>query len=345
MKEDFNKEKVGLTDIARQLNVSVSTVSRALNNHPRISKKTKEKVRQVATRLGYFPGIPELMTPDRTDAVAVVVPSVDSCVNRKIIAGFEKVMGENGYQTFLIDLKGDEAREATFFKTFRNYGISGMVHLISNRLLPEGFYKGIQKDAIPLVMIFDSENDLNTARVIPDMFKGISRIVSHLKANGANKITLVLEDDKNPVDNHLVTTFEMVLENLDLSAGSLQVVYKEADDKQWVEQVEMLLEKSASTHTIVVKGMVEALELYTIAQKRGASIPGDIMLIGVGSDCSHGLLTSGISMLKIPAFEMGEEAAKLLLSRLNSDKSEKQTIVTPADFILKQSAMRIRGRD
>jgi LacI family transcriptional regulator len=342
LKESFNKEKVGLTDIAHELKVSVSTVSRALNNHPRISKKTKEKVRQVATRLGYFPGIPELMTPDRTDAVAVVVPSVDSCVYREIVAGIEKVMGEKGYQTFLIDLKGEEAQEATFFKTFRNYGLSGIIHLNSNRLLSEGFYKGIQKDSIPLVTIFDSEHNSKVNRVVPDMFQGVTKIANHLKANGIKKVTIILEDKNNAFDYHLVSSFEMVFDGLEFSDNRLQTVYLGKRDEQFAKDAADLIAANRNGGALLVKGMDHALELAMLAQKNGVHIPEDMMLIGVGADCVPRSLTAGIAILKVPAREMGQEAAGLLLSRLQGEDVSVNTVVTPVSFILKQSAIRIK---
>lgn len=345
MKAGINKEKIGLTHIARELNVSVSTVSRALNDNPRISKRTKENVRRVATKLGYFPGIPELMTPEKTNAVAVVVPTLEFCVNRKIVEGVTFEIEKEGYHTVVVNLHGDEAQESAFFNTFRKYGISGIVHINSNRLLPAGFYSAVQKNDIPLVTLFDVENDLNSSQVVPDMFKGVNRIVSHLKANDVNKITLVLDNINNPIDNHLVTTFEMVFDDLDISTDNLQVVFGEADAKHWIKQMEILLDSSKSPQIIVVKGMEATLELYMIAQKIGASVPRDIMIIGVGSDCSLRNLTSGISMLKIPAFEMGQEAAKLLLLQLNGEELLKSTIITSADFILKQSAIQIGNRN
>ena len=158
-------------------------------------------------------------------------------------------------------------------------------------------------------------------------------------------IPLVLDNINNPIDNHLVTTFEMVFDDLDISTDNLQVVFGEADAKHWIKQMEILLDSSKSPQIIVVKGMEATLELYMIAQKIGASVPRDIMIIGVGSDCSLRNLTSGISMLKIPAFEMGQEAAKLLLLQLNGEELLKSTIITSADFILKQSAIQIGNRN
>ncbi|RLD90089.1 MAG: hypothetical protein DRJ09_05315 [Bacteroidetes bacterium] len=342
MKEGFNKEKVGLTDIAHELKVSVSTVSRALNNHPRISKKTKERVRQVAVRLGYFPGIPELMTPDRTDAVAVVVPSIETCVNREIIAGIEKVMEARGYQTLLVNLKGDESQEANFFKTSRNYGISGIIHLNSRRVLPEGFYATIQKEAIPLVTIFDSEYDVKVNRVVPDMFQGVVTMVNHLRANGIKKVTLVLEDENDSFDYHLLSTFGMVLDNSELSDMVLKVNCLGLKNRQFTKEAEALVNEISYDSAIVVKEIDFALEISLTAQKRGVRIPEDFMLIGIGADCVPRSLAAGISILKLPAVEMGMEAARLLLSGLQGQDSSGSTVVTPVNFILKQSAIRVK---
>ncbi len=343
LKEEINKDKIGLTHIARELNVSVSTVSRALNNHPRISRKTKEKVRQAAARLGYFPGIPELMAPEKTDAVAVLAPSIDSCVNRRIINGITDVMEENGYQVMVVNMQGDDARESAFFKTFQKYGISGIIHINANRLLPENFYSNIQKNAIPLVALFDSENNLKVSRIIPDMYQGVSRIVSYRKTNNVSNVTLVMENKNDPMDSQLLSSFKMVFDNFEISEKNLQTLFWEKNPVQLSKDLDVLIENRKTACALIVKGMDVAMEVSMIARKKGLSVPDDFMLIAVGSDCSLHHLTAGISFLKLPAAEMGKEAAKLLLSQLSGKEPSNNTIVLPVDFILKQSAIRIKG--
>ena len=94
MKTNNKNEKVRAQDIAKILKVSASTVSRALNDHPRISKETKERVKQVASRLGYFTGIPELMNLEKAEAVVVMVPSIDSNLYREVVSSEGKKLSD-----------------------------------------------------------------------------------------------------------------------------------------------------------------------------------------------------------------------------------------------------------
>jgi len=137
---DNKKEKVGVQDIADILNISASTVSRALNDHPRISRETKDKVWQVAKRLGYFSGIPEFSSPTKSDAVTILVPSFRSAFYIEVIEGVRDHFEKNGFNVFVLDTRNDDAKAAGFFKKYKNYGTSGVIHIVCNRNIPAGFY-------------------------------------------------------------------------------------------------------------------------------------------------------------------------------------------------------------
>jgi len=341
LKAGKKKEKIGIQDIASELKVSASTVSRALNDHPRISGKTKEKVKQVASRLGYHPGMPELMNPEKIEVVVVLVPSLENSLYREIVSGITNFLIKNQYQVFVIDTHGDDKRVSNFFKTYRRYGISGIIHLISDKNLPEDYYSVIENDAIPLVTVFKPDSDTGMSSVLPDMFHGVFKIVKYLMALGVKNTFLLLEDENKPEDFQLVTSFQMVLEMLDGNKTLPTVDYVDRGGEPFAKKVIAILHRQKKPQSMLVKDILSAVEVSRIAEKMKIKIPEDLLLIAIGANEYPGL-TDNLSLLKLPGYDMGYEAAEILLKQIQNPEAEKKTVIKPIDFILKGSAIRLK---
>ena len=329
------KKKVRVQDIAKILKISASTVSRALNDHPRISKETKEKVRQVATRLGYYI-VQEQTDPERTEAVTIMVPSLECNLYREVAAGIKSFLNENNYQAFIIDTGGDEEQVSTFFKTFSKYGISGIVHLVSDKNLPSGFYDVPRNNAFPVVTVFEPDSETGLSSVMPDMFQGAEKIMTHLKSLGVTQIGLLLEEKNKPEDAFTALAFEAVME----SSDKLSIHYAARDRQKIVKSVSEFL--SENIQAIIVKSVFSTVEVMQIAQRSGIKIPDNLLLITLDTDTSFSGLSTNFSLLKYPAYEMGYEAGRMLVEQIDNPEAEIRTSVIPVNFILKGSAIRMK---
>ncbi len=329
------KKKVRVQDIAKVLKISASTVSRALNDHPRISKETKEKVRQVAVRLGYYVA-PETKDPENAHAVAVMVPSLTCNLYREVVAGARVCLSENNYQTFVVDTGGDEEQVRSFFKTSGKYGISGLIHLVSDKNIGADFYDTPQKNAFPVVTVFEPDTETGYSSVMPDMFQGVEKVMTHLKSLGVTQIALLLENENKPEDAQTALAFESVAENLDM----LKIGYAARNRQKLEKEVGSLL--AEKIQAIIVKSVFSTLEVMHIAQRSGVKIPENMLLIAMDTDTSFSGLSTNFSLLKFPAYEMGYKAGKILLEQIENPEAEIRTSVIPVNFILKGSAIRVK---
>jgi LacI family transcriptional regulator len=336
------KEKVRVQDIAKVLNISASTVSRALNNHPRISKETKEKVKHLASRMGYRPGVVDSMNPEKAEAVVVLVPNLESELYRELVAGVTEYMNKFNFQTFVIDTNGDENRVNSFFKSYKKYGISGIVHFICNRNISSTFYSVPVKDALPMVNVFEPDVNVAVSSVLPDMFQGISKITRYLKSVEVSRIALILEKETKPEDFQIASTFKSALEMEEMDVNELSIQYLSRAGVEFVKKVEMLLKGKDCPQTILVKGKYAAMEIMNICERLKIKIPEDILLIAISADSNSSVLTSNLSLLKLPAHEMGNKAAQLVMDQIHDVDTEKKTAIKPASFILKGSAIRMK---
>ncbi len=340
----MKKEKVGVQDIARVLKISASTVSRALNDHPRISKETKDKVKRVAVRLGYNPGFQELMNPEKSEAVAVMIPSLENNLYREVVAGIENYLEEHNYQCFVIDTQNSELKTGEFFKNYRKYGISGIIHLISDRTLANNFYEGIKEDALPVVTICEPDFETGIRAVLPDVYQGFHKIAAYLKSLDIHRVSMIMENHNHPEDYQMVSSFETTMEVLEMDLSGFSVHYFQHRTQDFQTGIEQLLKQQSRPQALLVKDSLSALEVLTLAGRMNVKIPDDLLLIALGTDYKAEGLLSNMAMLKLPGFQVGTEAASLLFEQFANPEAESRKSILPVNFILKGTAIRIKNQ-
>ena len=338
---DNKKEKVGVQDIADILNISASTVSRALNDHPRISRETKDKVWQVAKRLGYFSGMPEFSLPAKSDAVTILAPSLRSDFYIEVIEGIRDHFEKKGFDVFVLDTLNDDTKAAGFFKKYKSYGTSGVIHIVCNRNIPPGFYSIPLSEALPVVSILEAEHDHGVSSVLPDMFHGIYNSLGHLKSTGIKRISLLLEHEDCPLDHQIVSSFKSAMETVFGSAGSLSVFYSNRDEKNLKRFVSSAINSRARPEVMFVKDTASAFMVNNELNRAGINVPEDVLLITIDTVSGVKKLSNNMSILKLPAYDMGQKAAEMLIAQIRNPKADKKVSVIPVNFILKGSAMRI----
>lgn len=336
------KKKVRVEDIAKVLNISPSSVSRALNDHPRISKETKEKVKQVALRMGYQTGLPDLMNPQKAEAVAVLVPSLESDIYREVVAGVTDYFHENNFTTFVLDTRGNEEQATSFFRTHRKYGISGIIHLICRHNIPGDYYSILLKDATPVVTVFEPDEITGISSVLPDVYQGIYKIIEYFQSLNVTRIALLLEDEEAPGDHQTAVSFEEVLETLGMKKDDSPVIYADNEEGQIVREAGKLLKQKNSPQAVLVKGILPAIEVMNLTEKYGLKVPDDLLLVALGTDYHASGLAGNMSLLKIPGYEMGYEAAEMLMYQIKNPDAGRKTSIIPVSFILKGSAIRLK---
>ena len=338
---DSKKGKVGVQDIADILNVSASTVSRALNDNPRISKDTKDKVWQVAKRLGYFSGMPDFVSPEKSEVITVLVPSLEFSFYREVIAGARDYFEKKNYDVFIVDARNDENNVSDFFGKYKKYGVSGVIHVVCDRTIPADFYSILLEEALPVVSVFEPEQKTGVSPVLPDMFHGVYNSIKHLYSVGIKKITLLLENKDCPLDNQIKNSFISAIESLGGETDTLSVFYSGKDERSVKHIIDSVLSKRGRTEVIFVKNVTAAFNVELELHRAGIKVPDDMMLITIDTVSGVKQIASNMSLLKLPAYDMGYKAAEMLMAQIRNPKTDRKVSVIPANFILKGSALRI----
>jgi len=335
------KTEPTIHDIARELQVSASTISRALQNNPRISLKTKEKVLSTAESMGYRPNtMASNLRNKKSNTIGIVVPLINRHFFSSVISGVEEVASKAGY-TVVISQSNDLAtKEISIVQSMFANRVDGLIISIAMQGTTFEHLKIFRKKNIPLVFFDRVVPDIDTNKIVVDDFMGGFRVTQHLIEQGYQRIghmagsqnLMTYFDRKNgyieallkngiPYDETLVVT------------NSLTVEDGEAAIRQ-------LMELPEPPDAIFCGNDTTALSSMIYLRNKGIRIPEDIGIVGFSNEPFSRVVSPSISTIAQPGFLMGQKAAELILNQIEHNEKTFKTLVLPTELIIRESSDR-----
>ena len=319
------RPKATLKQIAKELNVSVSTVSKALSNSPEISEPTKIKVQEFAKLKNYKPNnIAVNLKSKRSKTIGVIIPNILNPFFAKVFSGIEKTANERGYNVITCITNESLKKEIHTMDMLSNGTIDGFILSISQETQKEHEIKHFKEaiaDDIPIVMFDRISTDVNCDKVIVDDFDSAVHAVTHLVKTGCKRIALVSNIDNLSVGELRAEGYLKALEDNNIKIDEsliLRVNSDEEFDEKFPAFFDVKGKKIDGVFALEEHASVTAMKAVL---KGGFKIPEDIQLIGFADGVWSRRLTPSLSTVSQHGPEIGEAAAELLIDRLE-DKSE-----------------------
>ncbi len=343
------KRKVTLKQIARELDVSISTVSKALRNSKEISEDTREKVQAFAKLYNYRPNNIALSLKNRkTKTIGIIIPEIVHHFFSKVIRGIELVANKRGYNV-IVGLSNESfSKEVINMEMLANGSIDGFILSISKETLLQQDYHHFTEtisQGMPIVMFDRVVNEVLCDKVIVDDLKGSKKAVNTLIEKGCKTIAIITTKDYVSVGKLRTQGYLEALNENDIKAlGSLIL---KVDDKLVSEDHLDVLEKDIETlfeSNKDIDGIFAVNELYAItamkvARKLGLNIPEDVQVIGFTDGVLSKHATPSLTTVSQHAQQMGEQSAELLINNLEIEEDEDyyQTVVIETEIIERES--------
>lgn len=340
-------KKVTILDIAKELNITFSTVARALNDHPAISETTKKAVRETADRLNYRKNeIASSLRSGKSGIVGVIVPNLEVSFFSSVVHGIEKVMNQNGLNILLYQSSESFEMETKGIETFMKSRVDGIIASITTETFSYDAFREIVKRKIPLILFDRTINELDVPSVMIDDYRGGFIATEHLIQKGYKKIVHI-------TDEHNVNIF------IERHKGYLDALrcYNIPIDDKLIIRGNRSIELGKSAITSLVKEGVEfdavfAVEDYTamgaIQQLKDFKIkvPNKVGVIGFANESFGNLVSPNLSTIDQQTIRMGEEAANIFvkLSRLKKFyESKPEKIILDPIMIERDSSKKVKG--
>ncbi len=325
------KKNITLQDIAESTGISASTVSRALNNHPKINQKTKEKVWKVAKKLGYLPNIPVYMQKQKNNIVVFLVDELSNLKIHEFILASQELLIENGFQP-IIKFMDNNMPVDKFLDLIKDIDVVGLISLLNEK-------QHIPDFKLPLVSINKSDSGFPQAQILPDIFNGAYLAANHLLNQGAKKIALILGDSKSTIYDDMSAGFKAAFTSN--SKSSFKIVKCDLNKEILKQEFEEIINEKIPVNGIITCNNDVACQLHAFLHSKNIKIPDTVMLIGFGNEIFVNLVSPGISTIEYSSHNMGRIAAEQLLEIMSNNNTEHKLLIEPAKLIIRASSLKI----
>lgn len=334
------KKAATIKDIAKELGVSVSTVSRALQDKPEISDETKQLVRETAAKLQYRPNTMAVALKTRkTYSIGVVVPQIVSFFYATVVQGIEQVANELGYQVFVSSSNEDMIKEMQNVYGFLDHRVDGMIVSLSKATDEFVHIHRIEGDNVPLVLFDRTSKEINVPKVVANDADAAYMAVSHLIENGAKRVALITGPEHMLIGRNRFRGYRAALTNHGLPIdNSLIVRCNLTVDNAKQATSELLNLKNPPDAIFGINDDVAIGALYAIKEK-GLSIPDDVAVVGFSNSRRSSYMEPALSTLDQNPLKIGILAAKLLFDQIEGKPvAEGKEIIVPATLIVRASS-------
>lgn len=315
------KVKATLKQIAKELNVSVSTVSKALNDSPEISDQTKIKIKEYAKLKNYKPNVIGLNLKNRkTKTIGVIIPNILNAFFAKVFSGIEKVADENGYNVITCISNESIVKEINTLEMLSNGTIDGFILSVSEeaqKLNDYSHFTEIINDGTPIVMFDRIAEGVECDKVVVDDFNSALNSTQRLIDLGCKNIALFSSVDNLSVGKLRTNGYLKALENNDIAINETIII--RTDSEQDLNKNIGKIPKNTEIDAIFALDEVDSVAALKYGIKNGYKIPEELSIIGFADGIlASRRLTPSLTTVSQHGVEIGEVAAKLLIDRLNS---------------------------
>ncbi|WP_408009209.1 LacI family DNA-binding transcriptional regulator [Pseudalkalibacillus sp. A8] len=316
---------VTIKDVAREAGVSVATISRVLNDNGYVGSDTRKKVMEAIAKLNYSPNeVARSLYKRESRLIGLLLPDITNPFFPQLARGVEDELSRSGFRLLLGNSDENVQKELDYIQTFVQNNVVGIISATNHV-----DYKIYDALKLPLVLLDRTSEDYPA--VYSDGREGGRLAARTLIEKGAKRITLV----KGPAhvkpaqDRFQGAIEELSQADIDFSVLS-STSYSFEEAQGWAEE---LFEKFSDTDGVIASNDIVGIAIIHEALKLGKKIPEDLQIIGYDDIPQSSLCYPTLSTIRQPAYEMGRQAAQLLIKMVKKEQGIEHTIQMPVELV------------
>ncbi len=323
------------------LDISVATISRALNGDPKVSKKTQKKVVDLAKELGYrHNSFASNLRKQKTNTIGVMVPKLSSNFITSVLAGIEKAASQEGYDLLIANSSEDSHKEIANAENLFHKRVDGLLVSLTVDTNDCNHFKQYEQKNIPVVMFDRVDEQAPFTKIVIDNYRCGLLATEHLVEQGCKRIAIISGNLKRNVYAERLRGYKAALQKHKLPFSEKLVLVNDLSESDAVHAAQQILAlKSRPDGLFVTNDFVAAVCMH-IFKTNGLRIPEDIAIVGFNNDAISHLVNPKLSTIDYPGMDMGEIAARQLISHLKGTSDLKQTneIIVRTALIIRDSS-------
>jgi DNA-binding LacI/PurR family transcriptional regulator len=335
-----------IKDIARELNVSSSTVSRALKDYPGISDETKRKVKELAEKLNYRPNAIALsLRKSRSFTIGVIIPEVVHFFFSTVISGIEEEANSRGYNVILTQTNEKLDREKSSIDTMLSNQIDGF--LVSHSKETEDFehFSKLLDQGYPIVFFDRVPQIPHAVNVTVDDYKGSFDAVSHLIQQGYRRIVHLSGPKNLTISTERIRGYKdaLLAHGIEINDALIVECPLGTDDESRKTTRQLLEAMEERPDAFFGNNDMAAVGAMLACKDLGLRVPEDIGVVGFSNWQFCSMIDPGLSSVAQPGFQMGAKATQLLLDLIEkkiNPEDIKESITLPTELLIRKSSVR-----
>jgi len=316
----MKKSRTTITELARELGVSPSTVSRALNNHPAISDKTRKAVVKLAQKLNYQPNLLALnLLKKKTNTIGIIVPEITSYFFSSIINGIQDLVNPRGVNIIIGQSNESYEEEKSIVQTFASIRVDGFLISPASKTKTFDHLETLVRSNIPLV-IFDRDCEgIEVDKVFVDEYNGAFHAVEYLIQTGCKRIAHIAGQQTLSTARHRLKAYKDALSKYNIPINEDYIVMSKGfTPKHGIKPTKRLLDLPNRPDAIFAINDGIAIGAMHVIKDSGIKIPDEISVIGFDDEPHSTYFKPSLSTVWQPTYEMGLLSARILMKRINS---------------------------
>jgi len=334
-------KKTTIYDIAKELNITAATVSRALSDNARISAKTKKLVFETADRLGYKKNrLAQALKSGKSKNVGVVVPYINRTFFSNVIRGIEDELNPMGFHVIICQTHEDENKEIDIVQNLLIAQVDGILISLSRRTDNIDHFEQVLKKNVPLIFFDRKRNIKGASSVTLDDFMGAYEATQHLIKQGCRNIAHMTVDLSLNIYRDRFEGYRQALVDHGIEFDENFLITLKSDFEEGKGAAKKLMDLANPPDAIFSSSDLGALGAIQYLRSIGVKIPDDFCVVGFSNEPFTQFMELSISSVDQSPRLMGTTAAKVFLEQINSDKVkiEKKMVLTPTLIIRKSSS-------
>jgi LacI family transcriptional regulator len=337
-----NEKEVTIYDIAKHLNISATTVSRGLKDHPAINKNTRKKIAEAARQLGYRSNtFASSLRSKKTFTLGVIIPRLNSYFMSSVLAGMEDAARKEGYNLIISQSLEDAAKEVSNAHMMFNKRVDGLlVSLSYNTENIHHFYPFFNK-GIPVVFFDRTYPHNDSTSIVIDNFKAAYEATKHLADQGCRRIMHLGGNLLRNVYSDRLRGYKQALSDYKLPFDEKKQLYiSKLSEDAGTQAAELILKMKIRPDAVFAANDTAAVFCMIKLKEAGLNIPRDIAFAGFNNDPISKIIEPNLTTVNYPGYNMGEAAVNAIIDNLNGVTAVKttNTIILRSELIIRASS-------
>jgi len=339
----MSKKEITIYDIAAKLNISTSTVSRALKDNPLIKKKTRKNIQEVAKALGYRHNtFASSLRNQKTNTIGVLVHELNSNFIVSVLAGIEKVTAEAGYDLIIAHSNESYQKEASNSLNLFHKRVDGLIASLAYTTEKLDHFRPFEERGIPIIFFDRVDEKSDNTKVIIDNYKCGYQATQHLIQQGCKKIVLVTATLKRNVYLQRHKGYVAALHDAGIPVDESLVLIKDLKEHCGIEAAMQILKMDPLPDGAFITNDFSAAVCMQTLKSHGIRIPEDIAIVGFNNDPIGKIVEPMLTTIDYPGIDMGEIIASNMVNHLRGDANVNttKTIIVRSDLIIRKSSLK-----